>query len=60
MQTVEELQDLFILRYMDIMECNESWATEVMEMECSNPHDVSDVEAVLKQLCNVNGVTYFK
>ena len=58
--TVEELQELFIKRYMEIMECDEEWTKEVQQMECSNPHTKEDVEWTLKNLCAWCGVTYFK
>lgn len=45
--TLEELQELFIKRYVEIMECDEEWAKE-------------DVERTLKMLCNLNGVPYVK
>lgn len=58
--TVEELQELFVKRYMEIMECDEEWAKEVQQMECSNPHTKEDVEWTLKNLCAWCGVTYVK
>lgn len=56
---MEKLKERFVERYIEIMECTEPWAREVMEMECSNPHDMGDVERCLKSLCNLNGVEYF-
>lgn len=58
--TLEELQGLFVKRYVEIMECDEEWAKEVQQMECSNPHTKDDVERTLKMLCNLNGVPYVK
>lgn len=56
--TVEELQELFVTRYSELMECDTEWAKEVQEMECTNPHTKDDVETTLKQLCQLNDVTY--
>lgn len=29
--TIEELEELFVKRYMDLMECDEDWAREVQK-----------------------------
>lgn len=36
--TIEELEELFVKRYMELMECEEDWAREVQKMECNAPH----------------------
>jgi hypothetical protein len=59
-KTVEELTDLFVEKYVEIMECDKDWAREVQKMECTNPHTKDDVERTLKMLCNLNGVAYVK
>lgn len=56
--TIEELEELFIRRYMEIMECDREWATEVQKMECNAPHTKKDVELILKQMCSLCGVDY--
>lgn len=56
--TIEELEELFITRYMELMECDREWATEVQKMECTAPHTKKDVEFILKQMCSLCGVDY--
>lgn len=58
--TIEELEELFVKRYMELMECDEDWAREVQKMECNAPHTKDDVERILKELCWLNGVDYTK
>ncbi len=56
--TIEELEELFITRYMELMECDREWAMEVQKMECNAPHTNKDVELILKQMCSLCGVDY--
>jgi hypothetical protein len=56
--TIEELEELFITRYMELMECDREWAMEVQKTECNAPHTKEDVELILKQLCSLCGVDY--
>lgn len=56
--TIEELEELFVKRYMEVMECDEELAKEVQKMECNAPHTKEDVELILKQLCLLCGVDY--
>lgn len=56
--TIEELEELFVKRYMELMECDEECAKEVQKMECNAPHTKKDVELILKQMCSLCGVTY--
>lgn len=56
--TIEELEELFVKRYMELMECDEDWAREVQKMECKAPHTKKDVELILKQMCSLCGVDY--
>ena len=56
--TIEELEELFVKRYMELMECDEEWAIEVQKMECDAPHTKKDVELILKQMCSLCGVDY--
>lgn len=58
--TIEELEQLFVTRYMELMECDEEWAKEVQKMECNAPHTKDDVERILSELCWLNGVPYTK
>lgn len=56
--TIDELEELFITRYMELMECDREWAMEVQKMECNAPHRKKDVELILKQMCSLCGVDY--
>ncbi|QDF15342.1 hypothetical protein msf2phage_65 [Enterococcus phage MSF2] len=56
--TIEELEELFITRYMELMECDREWGMEVQKMECNAPHTKKDVELILKQMCSLCGVDY--
>ncbi|UIE13720.1 hypothetical protein [Enterococcus phage EFap02] len=47
--TIEELEELFVKRYMELMECDEDWAREVQKMECNAPHT--------KKRCRVDSKT---
>lgn len=58
--TLTQLTELFIKRYMEVMEVERDWATEVQGMECTNPHDVSDVELTISSLCSLCGVPYLR
>lgn len=56
--TIDELEELFITRYMELMECDREWSMEVQKMECNAPHTKKDVELILKQMCSLCGVDY--